>query len=206
MPDFSLERDYLGYVAGLDEAGCGPWAGPVVAAAAMFLDQNLPPEVMNLFDDSKKLSAKKRAQANQVLRALPPHQFVYALGLASADEIDTLNIRKAAMLALTRAFDGLRVPPTACLVDGTYPAFLPVPQRSVIKGDSLSYSIAAASILVKVERDHLMEQLGETYPGYGFEKHAGYGTKAHQEALQKLGPCPEHRKSFAPIAALMNAA
>ncbi len=206
MPDFSYEQQHSGLVAGLDEAGCGPWAGPVVAAAAIFYSRDLPQDVLALLNDSKKLTRKRRETAYQHLVNLPKEIFIFATGLASAEEIDHLNIRKAAMLALQRAYEGLAIEPNVCLVDGTYAPFLPTPQHSIIKGDGLSFSIAAASIIAKVERDRLMDELALTYPGYGFEKHAGYGTQAHQKALLELGPCPAHRKTFAPIKALLTAA
>lgn len=204
MPDFSHENQHPAPVVGLDEAGCGPWAGPVVAGCAWIHQDMFPQDLKTVINDSKKLSALKRSQIFESLIQLPENIFCYGVGQASVDEIDTLNIRQASYLAMQRAFASVqKVNPQFALVDGNSRPHLGIPLRSIIKGDQLSLSIAAASILAKVTRDRIMEQLHETHPEYGWHKNAGYGTKAHIEALEKHGITPHHRKSYAPIAKLL---
>lgn len=184
-------------VAGVDEAGRGPLAGPV-CAAAVILDPERPIEGLN---DSKKLSAKKReALAPQIReRAL-----AWCVAWADVREIDELNILQATMLAMTRAVEGLGVRPELILVDGNRtPKTLPAPAAAVVKGDAKVAAIAAASILAKTARDARMAALDETYPGYGFAKHAGYGTAQHIEAIRTLGITPEHRRSFEPVKSMV---
>lgn len=195
-PDTSLEdhgfRLSGGLVAGIDEVGRGPLAGPVVVAAVI-LDPNTIPKGLN---DSKKLSEKKRdALFDEICRAAH-----VSIASASAAQIDRMNIRAATLWSMSRAIRGLAVQPSYGLFDGRdVPSDSPVRGEAVVKGDSRSVSIAAASIVAKVARDRMMKRLGLLYPGYGFEKHMGYGTKAHLEALDALGPCPYHRFSFRPI-------
>ncbi|PZP86696.1 MAG: ribonuclease HII [Azospirillum brasilense] len=198
MPDLSLELG-LPYarICGVDEAGRGPWAGPVVAAAAMFHDHAAIPPGLN---DSKKLSAEKRASL-----VAPIHACAWVgVGIASVDEIDQLNILNATMLAMARAVEALPEPAQFALVDGNRtPKRFPCPVQTVVKGDARSLSIAAASIIAKVTRDELMHALHMEYPHYGFARHMGYGTSAHSDALRAHGPCPHHRQSFAPIRAML---
>jgi len=204
MPDFSIEAQYEGLIAGVDEAGRGPWAGPVVAGAVIIDRDTITPDTLKLLNDSKKLSAKKREVAYEQLRDNPAIH--WAVGLASAEEIDALNILQATFLAMKRAVSNLSSHPSVILVDGNRcPDFGPkaVP---IIGGDSLSYSIAAASIIAKVTRDRIMETLAMDYPVYGWERNAGYGTKDHQEALIRNGVTPHHRQSYAPIRKLLSAA
>lgn len=196
MPDLSLESALGGMVAGIDEVGRGPLAGPVVAAAVVIDPATLPAELAIHLDDSKKLSAKKR----EYLDALIRQHCRFAIAQASVAEIDRLNILKATFLAMARAVDGLGIVPAHALVDGNRPPPLPCPAHCVIGGDGKSLSIAAASIIAKVHRDRLMAALDLDFPGYGWAANAGYGTKAHMEALKRLGPTPHHRTSFAPIA------
>jgi ribonuclease HII len=210
MPDLSYERRLIEAIAvagpcpiaGLDEVGRGPWAGPVIACAvvlpdALADDAGLSPEIVSTIDDSKKLSAKNRDTLYaQLCEAVP-----YGLGSASAEEIDTLNILQASLLAMRRALSALPRPVMGALVDGNRDPKLCLPTRLIVKGDSHSLSIAAASIIAKVHRDRLMAQLAQDYPGYGWERNMGYGTKAHQDSLKLLGVTPHHRKSFAPIRA-----
>lgn len=184
-------------VAGVDEAGRGPLAGPVVAGAVVIAAKVELPDGLN---DSKKLTPARREKLFHELLALPG--VVSATGLATVSEIDSLNILKATHLAMARAVAALAVKADFCLVDGLPVKGLPCEHESIVKGDSKSLSIAAASILAKVTRDHMMEELDALYPGYGFAAHKGYGTKQHMEALRRLGPCPEHRRSFAPVAQL----
>tara|TARA_A100000171_G_scaffold36532_1_gene35247 strand:+ start:71 stop:694 length:624 start_codon:yes stop_codon:yes gene_type:complete len=201
MPDFSFEeKTGETLVAGVDEAGCGPWAGPVVAGAVLFLDRSLPKTLNTLLDDSKKLTPLKRETVYQALAdGEEEGRLVFASAMASVDEIDHLNIRQAALTAMQRAVEALTIKPSYALVDGTGKPKLECPLLSLIKGDSLSCSIAAASVIAKVERDREMKRLAALFPGYGWERNAGYGTKAHQEALDSLGVTPHHRRSFAPI-------
>jgi len=203
MPDFAIESLYKGLVGGIDEAGRGPWAGPVVAAAAVFLTPLfLPPSLMNAIQDSKKLSRAKRDHIFQELTHLETVD--YGIGIASVEEIDQLNILKATFLAMERAMQALSQGPQTLLIDGKYiPTFPNVQTVPVIKGDDSSLSIAAASILAKVSRDRIMKSLAQTYPSYGWEQNAGYGTRQHQEALKIHGLTPHHRKSFAPIKKLL---
>lgn len=199
MPDYALERAAGGRVAGVDEAGRGPLAGPVLAAAVLFHAEP-PPSLAMLLDDSKKLDAARREAACTVLLAAARAGVLdFALGAASTQEIGRLNILRATHLAMCRAVARLRTVPEVVLVDGNMPPPLDCAVRCVVKGDSLSLSIAAASILAKVTRDRAMTRLDSRWPGYGFARHAGYATAMHREALLKLGPCPHHRRGFSPV-------
>jgi ribonuclease HII len=202
MPSLKIESHYKGLVGGVDEAGRGPWAGPVVAAAAVFLDPlALPPSLQNGIQDSKKLSKIKREYFYQELMAL--ESFNHGIGMASVEEIDRLNILQATFLAMERAVHTLTQCPPTLLIDGKHiPSFPGIQTVPVIGGDNISLSIAAASILAKVSRDRLMENLAQTFPVYGWERNAGYGTQYHQDALEAHGVTPHHRKSFAPIKSL----
>lgn len=183
-------------VAGIDEAGRGPLAGPVVAAAVI-LDPDNPIAGLN---DSKKLSEKARERLAIEIRE---KALAWCIAEASAAEIDRINILQATFLAMRRALDGLQVQPQSALVDGNkVPPGLPCPGEAVVKGDGKIAAIAAASILAKTHRDALMRQLAEEYPQYGFERHMGYPTAAHFAALEAHGPCSAHRRSFAPVAQL----
>lgn len=199
MPDFALERGLGGRVAGIDEAGRGPLAGPVLAAAVVFLR---PPSrgLAALLDDSKRLTAERREAAFAALHAAyAAGRVEFALGAASAAEIGAKNILRATHLAMARAVARLAAAPEVALVDGNQPPPLPCRVECVIGGDGLSLSIAAASILAKVVRDRAMARLCARWPGYGFSRHAGYATAEHREALARLGPCPHHRRGFAPV-------
>ena len=176
-------------VCGVDEAGRGPLAGPVCAAAVI-----LPPNVeIPGLNDSKKLTDKKRRELFPVIKEMA---IAFGIGYASHEEIDEINILQATYLAMERALAQLSVKPELALIDGNRAKDFGLPVRTVVKGDSLSASIAAASVLAKVSRDDLMLQLAEEYPHYGFEIHKGYGTKAHYEAIRAHGPSPVHRKTF----------
>lgn len=198
MPDLSLEIALGGVVAGIDEVGRGPLAGPVIAAAVIIDPATLPARLVQELDDSKKLSAKKR----DALAALVLASCTFGFGEASVEEIDRINILKATFLAMSRAVAALNISLDHALVDGNQVPPLPCPVRCVIGGDGLSLSIAAASVIAKVRRDRLMAELAMQHPGYGWERNAGYGTAQHMEALRRLGPTPHHRTSFAPIAQL----
>ena len=184
-------------VAGVDEAGRGPLAGPV-CAAAVILDPNQPIEGLN---DSKKLTAKKREALAPLIKA---RALAWCIAWADVSEIDSLNILQATMLAMTRAVEGLQVKPELILVDGNRtPKNLPAPASAVVKGDAKVAAIAAASILAKTARDAKMVALDAVYPGYGFAKHAGYGTAQHIEAIRTLGITPEHRRTFEPVKSMV---
>ncbi|NKB56130.1 MAG: ribonuclease HII [Alphaproteobacteria bacterium] len=199
MPDFALERAAGGRVAGIDEAGRGPWAGPVVAAAAILDPATLPDDLAGRLDDSKKLSRPVR---NTLFDALQGHALL-GVGIASVAEIDECNILAATMLAMRRAALALPITPDIALVDGNRPPDLPCPVETVVRGDSLSLSIAAASIIAKVTRDRIMTELAAEHPGYGWERNAGYGTKAHRAGLERCGVTLHHRRSFKPIASYL---
>jgi len=190
---FSFEQSLGSRVCGVDEAGRGPLAGPVVAAAVILYADKLP-EGLN---DSKKLSARRRDALFEALHTVAD----IGIGEANVEEIDRLNILQATLLAMQRAVKALPSPNTLCLalVDGNQRAPLPCPQQTLVGGDARCLSIAAASIIAKVTRDRYMQAAAIDYPGYGFERHAGYGTAAHLEALERLGPTPLHRRSFAPV-------
>jgi len=196
-PTLALESLHPAPVCGVDEAGRGPLAGPVCAAAVILDVSAIPAGI----DDSKKLTAKARDALEAQIKA---SAVAWAVAFASVEEIEDLNILHATGLAMRRAVQGLSLPPAHALVDGNYAFSLPCPVRTVVKGDSLSLSIAAASILAKTARDRLMTEMDAVYPGYGFAKHKGYGAAAHMAALQALGPSPIHRPSWAPIR-LLNA-
>lgn len=192
-PDMMLEAACgPGPVCGVDEAGRGPWAGPV-SAAAVILDPARVPKGLN---DSKKLSAKARAALEDEIKEMA---VAWCVGMASVEEIAELNILHAAGLAMRRAVEGLSVKPSFALVDGNYRFVLPCEVKTVIKGDSLSCSIAAASILAKEARDRIMVEMDTVYPGYGFAGHKGYHAPIHLEGLRKLGPSPIHRLGWAPV-------
>lgn len=204
MPDFSLESEACcDPVCGIDEVGRGPWAGPVLAAAVILDRARLPADLAAAIDDSKRLRPARR---RQIAAALPEYARI-AVGTAEVEEIDRLNILQASLLAMQRAVDALSAtlgrPPALALVDGNRPPLLACPVRCVVGGDALCLSIAAASIIAKVARDRLMAELADRFPGYGFEQHAGYGTARHREALLRLGPSPQHRRSFAPVRNLL---
>lgn len=178
-------------ICGIDEAGRGPWAGPVVAAAVILPAKKRPKGLA----DSKQLSAEAREELALAIRACA----AVSVGVASPEEIDQINILQATYLAMRRAFDALPERPVAALIDGNSAPELPCPIEMIIDGDAYVASISAASIIAKVERDRMMVDFCAQYPGYAFSKHKGYGTPEHQRALAELGPCPIHRRSFKPV-------
>ena len=189
----SLAWDSPGLLAGVDEAGRGPLAGPVVAAAVI-LDDMAP---IKGLADSKKLTERQRERLYDEIRA---KALCCSVAQASVTEIDSLNILQATMLAMRRAVQGLRLKPVKVLVDGNRLPSLDVMAEAVVGGDALVPAISAASILAKVTRDRLLMELHERHPDYGFDRHKGYGTAQHLEALRRLGPLPEHRRTFSPVA------
>ncbi|SDE55598.1 ribonuclease HII [Rhodospira trueperi] len=202
MPDFTLECQHPGLVCGVDEAGRGPLAGPVVAAAVVLDRHRLPAVLRDGLDDSKALKPARREVLFASLQDTPAARL--GIAVVEAAEIDRLNVLGATLLAMARAVGALGDPaPTLALVDGNRPPALACPVRCVIKGDAKSLSIAAASIAAKVTRDRLMVDLDARYPGFGWARNMGYGTAEHLAALQTLGPTPQHRRSFAPVRAAL---
>ena len=210
MPDFDLERSFGAddgrIVIGLDEAGRGPWAGPVVAGAAWLDPGRLPPDLLAALDDSKKLSAATRERLFEAMTATmneDPVSLRFATGRAEVEEIDALNILQASLLSMRRAgatlTDMLPTAPSVALVDGNHRPDLPCGVETVIKGDGRSLTVAAASIAAKVVRDREMDRLATAFPGYGWERNRGYGTAEHQAALADLGVTPQHRRTFRPV-------
>jgi len=201
MPDLTYETAArCDVVCGIDEVGRGPWAGPVLAAAVILDRKRLPASLAGRIDDSKKLT---RPQREAIAAALPECARI-GIGAADVGEIERLNIYWASLLAMRRAVDALGVSPQMALVDGRGAPELPCEVRCIVGGDGLSLSIAAASIVAKVARDRLMMAFGSEYPGYGFERHMGYGTKAHRAALREKGPTPLHRMGFPCVRAFLD--
>jgi ribonuclease HII len=191
-PDMLLERACPAPVCGIDEAGRGPWAGPVCAAAVILK----PRAAIRGLDDSKKLTARQREALEPTIKA---RAVAWGVGFASVEEIASLNILHATGLAMRRAVEAMAVAPIFALVDGNYAFPLPCPVKTVVGGDGVSASIAAASILAKTARDRLMALLDQSYPGYGFAAHKGYRAPIHARALLERGPCEIHRLSWAPV-------
>jgi len=200
VPDLSIEKNKnnLNYklIAGVDEAGRGPWAGPVYSAAVILDISKIPAEI----NDSKKMSEKKRDEIYS--RIVSEHH--YSIGVADVNEIDELNILQASLLSMKRAITNLHLNPDFVLIDGVHRPNLDIDSENIIKGDSKSLSIAAASIIAKVERDRFMKKIDEEYPCYNWKKNKGYGTKEHQNALNIHGISKHHRKSFSPIRKILS--
>ncbi len=194
MPNFLIEEDF-GWpnklIAGIDEAGRGPWAGPVVSAAVVLNKKNIPSDL----NDSKKISEKKR----QSLYSSIYNSHFVGVGISSIEEIDNLNILQATFLSMKRALDNLDCSVDAILVDGNLDPGFDYKTECIVNGDSISFSIAAASIIAKVTRDNLMSKIHKEFPNYNWKRNKGYGTKEHRNALDMYGPCKYHRKSFSPI-------
>jgi len=194
VPNFLIEEDF-GWpnklIAGIDEAGRGPWAGPVVSAAVVLNKKNIPIDL----NDSKKISEKKR----QSLYSSIYNSHFVGVGISSIEEIDNLNILQATFLSMKRALDNLDCSVDAILVDGNLDPGFDYKTECIVNGDSISFSIAAASIIAKVTRDNLMSKIHKEFPNYNWKRNKGYGTKEHRNALDMYGPCKYHRKSFSPI-------
>jgi ribonuclease HII len=200
MPDFAFERGCRGIVCGIDEAGRGPLAGPVVAAAVILERQRFPVMLRRELDDSKLLAPQRRADCYRALwRCAWRGAARIGVGAASVREIDSLNILRASLLAMARAVAALSLDPDTALVDGCIAPPVACAVQTIVKGDAQSFSIAAASVIAKVTRDRLMRALAPRYPGYGWETNVGYATAEHGRALRRLGPTPHHRRSFAPV-------
>jgi len=205
MPDFKIEESCSvpGLIFGFDEAGRGPWCGPVVAACVCWPGKKIDPELAMAINDSKKLSASKR---EALFPKIINSDALVGIGQASAEEIDEINILQASFLAMRRAMEQVQIKgytPAFALIDGNKLPGWDLPMRAIIGGDAKSLSIAAASIVAKVTRDHIMADLAKQYPEYGWDRNAGYGTREHQEALLKFGVTPHHRKTYAPIKKLI---
>lgn len=200
MPDFSIEKAInASLIAGFDEAGRGPWCGPVVAACVCWPRLEIPNELASAINDSKKLSAKKR---EALFPLIMNSNAIIGIGQCSAEEIDDMNILQASFTAMHRALEQVHQQgyyPDIGLIDGNRLPKWNIPCHAIIGGDGKSLSIGAASIIAKVTRDRIMTELSKEFPQYGWDKNAGYGTKAHVAALQQYGITPHHRKSYAPI-------
>jgi ribonuclease HII len=199
LPHFRHEKEILAEgltVCGIDEAGRGPWAGPVVAAAVILDPRKIPKGI----NDSKKLTPERRETLFPVIM----QSARVGVGAASTEEIDEINILRATYLAMSRAVAVLDPQPALALIDGNRAPPLSIRVQTIIEGDAISLSIAAASIIAKVTRDRIMHEIEALHPGYGFASHKGYGTPAHAEALARLGPCAAHRRSFSPVFALLD--
>ena len=207
MPTFRMEMSLGGRVAGIDEAGRGPLAGPVVAAAVVIDPKRVPRSLVRKIDDSKQMQRDAREEVFAKLMTYSGDGFWFGIASASVEEIDSINILQATFVAMTRALDGmvavLGCVPDAALIDGNRaPKAMPCKVETVIDGDAKCVSIAAASILAKVTRDRQMVELARDFPGYGWATNVGYGTPEHLDGLARLGPTLHHRRSFAPIAQL----
>jgi ribonuclease HII len=192
MQQVALDWGVNGLIAGVDEAGRGPLAGPVVAAAVILDDQH---PIVGLAD-SKQLTARQRERLFDEIRA---HALCFSVAQASVEEIEDINILQATLLAMRRAIQGLRLPPKLVLIDGNRLPILPMRSESIVKGDTLVAAISAASILAKVTRDRWCDDIDVQYPAYGFAQHKGYGTAQHLAALREHGACPHHRTTFRPV-------
>ena len=200
MPDFAIERGCAGLVCGVDEAGRGPLAGPVVAAAVILDRRRFRGMLRRELDDSKVLTRETREVCCRALFACARIGMVrIGVGAASAREIDRINILRASLLAMRRAVAALGIMPDIALVDGNVAPPLPCPVKTVVKGDALSFSIAAASVVAKVTRDRIMHGLARRYPGYGWATNVGYSTAEHCDGIGRLGVTPHHRRSFEPV-------
>ncbi len=189
-------------IGAIDEAGRGPLAGPVVAACVLLKGDSVPhiSNDLSLINDSKKLTAKRREKLFNIIRS----EFEFGIGICDHNTIDRINILQAAFLAMKKAIGAVKQKPDFIILDGKFPIpNISIRQKAIISGDSLVFSIAAASILAKVARDRIMMEMHDTYPNYGFDKHKGYGTKLHMEQLRKFGPSPIHRRSFKPVKILL---
>ena len=206
MPNFSIEKEFIKPVIGIDEVGRGPLAGPVASCACIFFDIQINDKELFFIDDSKKLSQKKRTIAiREIYKLKKQSKLQFSLGMASVEEIDKFNILEATKLSMRRAVKKLSLPPTQLIIDGNIDLKLKdYPSRSVIKGDQKSYNIAAASIIAKIHRDRYMHFLSKKYPSYDWSSNAGYGTKKHIEEIYRKGITTHHRKSFEPIKSLIH--
>ncbi|MDR3031060.1 MAG: ribonuclease HII [Holosporales bacterium] len=203
MPSFEIEKQYPGKViCGIDEVGLGPLAGPIVVCSCVILDYNLPMELLNNIDDSKKLTEKKRETIFEIVTNYK--KIKYGIAIIDVEIIDNIGLSNAWKKGVIDSQKDINQIPDVCLIDGIRKVDIEnVQVITVVKGDQKSYSIATASIIAKVTRDRLMRKIHLEFPEYGFDKNVGYGTKFHLEALRKFGPCKYHRKSYAPVASII---
>ena len=206
MPNFSIEKEFIQPVIGIDEVGRGPLAGPVVCCAFIFFDNQISDEELYFIDDSKKLSQNKRTVAiKEIYKLKKCNKIQFSLGMASVEEIDRYNILEATKISMRRAVKKINQPHTQLIIDGNIDLQLEnYPSKGIIKGDQKSYSIAAASIVAKIHRDRYMQFLSKIYPAYNWSSNAGYGTKKHIEEIRIKGITTHHRKSFEPIKSLIH--
>ena len=205
MPDFLIEKEFSGPVIGLDEVGRGPLAGPVISCGCIFHNYEIKNDYQKYILDSKKLSSKKRLASFNFLNNLKKKKILsYHLGIANVEEIDSLNILEATKLSMKRVIDKFGINKANLIIDGNFKLNYKFFERSIVKGDHKSLSIAAASIIAKVHRDRLMTILSNKYSSFGWEKNVGYGTKEHIEKIKELGPTDYHRKTFEPIKSILN--
>lgn len=201
MPTFELENGYPGVIAGVDEAGLGPLAGPMVVCACIINSRNLDEFLLLSINDSKQLSHKKREKIFDIITN--NDNFIYNISIISSDFIDQNGLSYSWKYGVIKSITGLKIQPDVCLIDGNRQITIAdIQTNSVIKGDQKSYSIASASIIAKVTRDRIMQKIHEEFPAYGFNKHVGYGTQKHLEALKRFGVTKYHRKSYKPISNL----
>ena len=205
-PSFNIEKKIGGTVIGIDEVGRGPLAGPVVSCACIFFDYSIEQSQLSLFDDSKKLTIKKRCEAfHKVYQLKNDNKLCFALGFANVSEIDKFNIFEATKISMRRAVQKLHYDKANLIIDGKIDLQLPLYRSNgIIKGDQKSYSIATASVIAKIHRDRYMRYLSLKYPYYDWEKNSGYGTKKHIEQIHKKGITDHHRKSFEPVKSLIH--
>lgn len=206
MPNFEIENKYISKtVAGIDEAGLGPLAGPIVVCSCVILSQSLPLSLNGIIDDSKKLTIKKREKLFEIITN--SDDFMYGISIVDSSYIDEFGLSIAWRHGITESVRNLTGTPDVCIIDGNKKVIIDKIEiiESVIKGDQKSYSIASASIIAKVTRDRIMQNIHNEFPEYGFDRHVGYGTKAHFDALSKYGVTKYHRKSYAPIAKILKA-
>ena len=206
MPDFSIEEEFNVPVIGLDEVGRGPLAGPVISCGCYFKNYTIQEEFTNFIGDSKQLSEKKRELSFKFLQNLKKEGIIdYHLGIANVEEIDNLNILEATKLSMKRVIDKFDIKNVHLIIDGNFSLnYKSYKEKSIIKGDEKSLSIASASIIAKIHRDRLMKKLSIKFQHFGWEKNAGYGTKMHIENIHRLGPTIHHRKTFEPIKSLIH--
>lgn len=203
MPSFDFEQSIGGIVIGVDEVGCGPWAGPLIAASCYIDPSIFPASLLALLEDSKKLTPKKREHIFNLLKMEENNSIFFGVGCVDIDDFNILGLKHALPKAMRLSVEHLSKTPDHILIDGVRDPKLGYPTTMIKKGDSLSYSIAAASIYAKVIRDHIMQDLHTEFPQYGWDKNAGYGTKVHRDAIAQYGITPHHRTCYAPIQAFL---
>lgn len=201
MPHFIFENTYPSHfkIAGIDEVGCGPWAGPLIACACIIEQNKIPQSLLMTIDDSKKIAKQKREDIYQRILEEKEKSLFFGIGIVEIDIFNQITLKNALPFAMKESIHKLPIKPDQLLIDGIRNPQINIPTKMIKKGDQESYSIAIASIIAKVTRDNIMTQLHEQYPEYGWDKNAGYGTKQHMQAIKKYGLTPQHRTCFKPI-------